>query len=127
MLSEIKDARQIEGEGFRRWFRDDEFDLIVWYEDEGADKIVGFQLCYDTNDRERALTWTAKHGYQHHKVDDGDLPYAAKMSPVLVADGAFDATHIWERFTGAATSIDADLVTFVADKVRNAPPEVTGA
>ena len=42
MLTEIKGTRQIPGEGRRRWFRDDELDLIVWYEENGA--IAGFQL-----------------------------------------------------------------------------------
>ncbi len=42
MIVEKKDARQIENEGFRRWFTDDFFDLIVWYENK---EITGFQLC----------------------------------------------------------------------------------
>ena len=45
MLSEIKNARQVPGEGKRRWFRDDDFDLIIWYDD--SDTVFGFQLCYD--------------------------------------------------------------------------------
>ena len=36
MLSELKETRQIEEEGFRRWFRDQDFDLILWYESEEA-------------------------------------------------------------------------------------------
>ena len=57
MLAEIRNARQIAGEDFRRWFTDEEFDLIVWYGDDRS--LVGFQLCYDKQDRERALTWTS--------------------------------------------------------------------
>ena len=34
MLTEIQNARQIAGEGVRRWFTDDYFDLIVWYGEE---------------------------------------------------------------------------------------------
>ena len=54
MLTEIEKTRQIPGEGIRRWFRDDELDLIVWYGDDGS--IEGFQLCYDKLQHERALT-----------------------------------------------------------------------
>ena len=71
MLSEIRNARQVEGEGFRRWFTDDYFDLIVWY---GNDRrLIGFQLCYDKQERERALTWTLEHGFQHNRIDSGEL------------------------------------------------------
>lgn len=49
MLVELKDVRQIPNDGFRRWFTDEDFDLIVWYED---DKITGFQLCYDKKEME---------------------------------------------------------------------------
>jgi hypothetical protein len=52
MLAEIRDVRQIPGEGFRRWFSDGDFDLIVWY---AGGEIAGFQLCYDKGRRERAL------------------------------------------------------------------------
>jgi len=31
MLSEIEHTRQIPNEGYRRWFTDESFDLIVWY------------------------------------------------------------------------------------------------
>ena len=46
MLQEWKQARQRPEEGDRRWFRDERFDLIIWYE---SGVIVGFQLCYDTD------------------------------------------------------------------------------
>ena len=61
MLAEIEDARQIAGEGTRRWFRDDNLDLIVWYDD--SSEISGFQLCYDKYDRERAITWKRGDSY----------------------------------------------------------------
>jgi hypothetical protein len=78
MLSEIRNARQVEGEGFRRWFTDDYFDLIVWY---GNDRrLIGFQLCYDKQERERALTWTLEHGFQHNRIDSGEVPGHSKMT-----------------------------------------------
>jgi len=40
MLGEIRNVRQIEGEGTRRWFTDRYFDLIVWYDDSGS--LTGF-------------------------------------------------------------------------------------
>ena len=80
MLTEIQNVRQIPGEGFRRWFSDNYFDLIVWYDDER--KLVGFQLCYDKDGRERALTWTHEHGFQHNRIDSGEIAGHIKMTPV---------------------------------------------
>ena len=54
MLNEIANLRQISEEGHRRWFTDSYFDLIVWYERDGA-TLAGFQLCYDKEGEERAL------------------------------------------------------------------------
>ena len=91
MLSEINDVKQIENEGYRRWFSDNYFDLIIWYGDE---KIIGFQLCYDKQGSERSLTWIKNRGFSHNKIDDGEKPGHTKMTPILVADGVFDKEKI---------------------------------
>jgi hypothetical protein len=119
MLSEIRDARQIRGEGFRRWFTDEYFDLIVWYDDAKA--LVGFQLCYDKQDRERALTWTREHGFQHNRIDAGEVPGHAKMTPVIIADGLFAATPVAERFMLASASIDKDIARLVHETILRYP------
>jgi hypothetical protein len=119
MLSEIRDTRQIKGEGFRRWFTDEYFDLIVWYDD--ARSLTGFQLCYDKQGRERALTWTRAHGFQHNRIDSGEVPGHAKMTPVIVADGEFNASPIAERFKGDSSSIDPDIATLVYETMLRYP------
>ena len=63
MLWEYTKVNQIEGEPRRRWFADDFFDLIVWF-DESED-IVGFQLCCDKSRQEKALTWLKHSGHIH--------------------------------------------------------------
>ena len=116
MLIEFQDVRQVEGEGPRRWFFDDYFDLIVWYKDNG--EIDGFQLCYDKTGSERALTWNWNHGYRHHKIDDGEMPFAAKMSPILVQDGLFDRESVGERFSRESADVPPDIREFVLDKLK---------
>jgi hypothetical protein len=113
MLSEIKNVRQVQGEGPRRWFTDEYFDLIVWYDESRT--LVGFQLCYDKQVRERALTWTRDHGYQHNRIDQGEVPGHAKMTPVIVADGTFKPDPVTERFRTASREIDQGITTFVLD------------
>ena len=113
MLEEKAEVRQIEGEGFRRWFSDSYFDLIVWYADERQEEIIGFQLCYDKPGTERAVTWRRGEGFSHNRIDDGERPFSSKMSPVLVADGVFDRDAVLGKFEKAAGKIDADLQAFI--------------
>jgi len=63
-------VRQKKGEPHRRWFADEYFDLLVWEDETG--EIVGFELSYDKNRDQRALTWEKQKGYHHFKVDDGE-------------------------------------------------------
>ncbi len=119
MLTEIHNPRQIEGEGFRRWFTDEYFDLIVWYSDDRA--LIGFQLCYDKLERERALTWTREHGFQHNRIDAGEVPGHAKMTPVIIADGEFSRDPVAERFWKASGQIEPAVARFVYETVKKFP------
>jgi hypothetical protein len=113
VLGEIEEVRQVEGEGFRRWFADADFDLIVWYTDESQARLDGFQLCYDKQSRERCVTWRNSGSYQHHLVDDGENPFQAKMTPVLVADGAFERDRVLGGFLDASERVDPNIVELV--------------
>jgi len=121
MLSEIQNPRQIGNEGPRRWFTDEDFDLILWYEKEGTG-VTGFQLCYDKGRKERALTWWNGQGFTHKRIDDGEVPGRMKMTPVLVRDGAFDHTSIAERFRCSSGQIDPEIREFVYDKMMHYKP-----
>jgi len=119
VLNEIKNVRQIPGEGYRRWFTDSEMDLIIWYDN---DEITGFQLCYEKGQQEKALTWYKDAGYTHDTVDDGDRPYQGKMTPILVPDGFFDATRVSEQFRERAEKIDKELADLVVEKLVRYEP-----
>ena len=115
MLTEIKDARQVPNEGFRRWFTDDDSDLIVWFED---DEITGFQLCYDKFTTERAITWFKKGGFVHTKVDSGEPAMGGpKSTPVLVSDGVFERDVVTERFKEISANVESHLVDFIVTKL----------
>lgn len=115
MLYEYSDVRQIKGEGIRRWFADDDFDLIVWY--DYSNKIKGFQLCYDKQVSERALTWHKDGNYSHNKIDDGDVTFGNKKTPILVADGLFDKNRIGKLFLESSMDIEKDIADFVYKKI----------
>ena len=122
MLVEVEKARQIENEGFRRWFTDDFFDLIVWYDERR--EIGGFQLCYDKQQNERAVTWRRDGGFSHHRVDDGETTRGLAghpMSPILLDDGEFDKHPIAERFRSASANIEPSLAGFVYKRMLGYP------
>jgi len=117
MLKEVKNVSQTKGEPRRRWFDDEYFDLIVWFEKD--DSVWGFQLCYDRERKPRALTWTRQYGYKHAGIDDGENSWgASKNSPVLVEDGLFDSGPVSEKLDAAAGELPADIKTFILGKVR---------
>ena len=94
MLVEIKDVSQDDEPGYRRWFIDNYFDLIIWYDDD--DTITGFQLCYDKAEAERSLTWIKDRGFSHNNT-------------------------IAERFKKESKKIDAELSSFVYSKLLMYP------
>jgi hypothetical protein len=119
MLREIANVRQVEGEPRRRWFTDDQFDLVLW--GDGSD-IVGFQLCYDKQEGERALTWKESAGFSHSAVDGGeDRPGRYKATPILTGDGGFDAARVAEGFLGHCGVLDSRSADFIYLKLLEYP------
>jgi hypothetical protein len=111
----MKNVRQNERGIERRWFTDEYFDLVVWLDLNGGH--IGFQLCYDTDNHERALT-LLKGSYRHTKIDTGDELPTANQTPILVADGVFETDHILSRFKEASASIDARIRDYVMDGIK---------
>ncbi|MEM7016342.1 MAG: hypothetical protein AAF512_03255 [Pseudomonadota bacterium] len=112
MLLEIPNVSQAPGEPRRRWFTDDDFDVIVWF--DGADEILGFQIAYDKREQQKALTWFPKQGFNHNIIDEGeDRPGRYKGTPILVVDGAFNAQAIADSFSAASNKLEQDLVDFI--------------
>ena len=111
MLKECKNVRQIKGDRKRRWFSNDYFDLIVWFDED--EEIFGFQLCYDIKRFERALTWREDIGYSHNRIDSGEYGgLNLKASPILVRDGYFNKVEIDDRFLKESAGIDQKIEAY---------------
>lgn len=95
----------------RRWFSDDYFDLIVWYDVQG--EIAGMQLCYDKQGHERALTWTRDGGVKHERVDTGEPSPVKNMAPILVPDGVVPFCELLTQFRARSGSLEPALVNAV--------------
>ena len=120
MLTEYRKVSQYPNERHRRWFQSPDEDLIVWFDADGS--IYGFQLCYDRLKTEKALTWTRDEGYSHLKVDDGETtPLEFKRTPILMADGVFDADSVLARFLDISSALPTDIRMLVGDRIREYP------
>lgn len=116
MLKEIQNVKQIPNELPRRWYTDEDMDLIIWLHEDGS--ISGFQLAYDKLKIEHALTWDAQVGFLHNRVDDGEGRAGKyKASPVLIPDGEFQAKDVAERFKNRAADVDEVISSFVYEKL----------
>jgi hypothetical protein len=115
MLYEIEKVDQKLDEYHCRWFADYYFDLFVWY---NSDKTIhGFQLCYDKNFNECALSWWQKGGFSHMKVDSGDRAGRTAMSPILIPIGISEQQEIINKFQNHAKNLDQSLVDFIVNKL----------
>lgn len=116
-MKEISNVRQIAGEHRRRWFTNAVMDLIVWLDD--GDVPIGFQLCYDKGQAERALTWSALHGFSHMKVDDGEsMPGVGyKATPMLTAGAALDSQLVIGLFNANDARLPQAIAQFVRHKL----------
>ncbi|MGH7490845.1 MAG: hypothetical protein ACREOO_00470 [bacterium] len=120
MLKEIPHVRQFEGEPHRRWFEDEYFDLIVWFDPEGG--ILEFELCYDKGKNQRALRWETPNQYSHFRVDDGEHHAGrGKASPVLLRDPRFDREKVFRQFEREAAGLEYGIVKLVCEKISQCP------
>jgi hypothetical protein len=116
MLQEYTKVAQSRGvPGRRRWFSDDDMDLIVWYSEAGA--ATGFQLCYDREGRERAFTWDADSGMTHAGVDGGESTPLRNDTPILVPAGTPPTRRVLERFVESARELEPEIVALVTRKL----------
>ena len=116
MFHELKDVNKT-GDRPRRWFQDDYFDLIVWY--DAANAIHGFQLCYDKKGDEHAFTWEKDNGFSHNRIDSGESNTGGgpKRTPILVSDGVFPFQKLVETIKARSEGLDSGLIELVLTKI----------
>ena len=107
--------KPVRGDFKRSWMSDEYFDLIVWYERSNA--IHGFQLCYGKPHSERALTWRARRGFTHMRVDSGEDDPEWNNTPILMPDGSFPSEEVTREFCRRSTELSKSLRNFVLAKL----------
>ncbi len=116
-LSENRDVRQRPDEGYRRWFVNEYFDLILWYESIRGE-LTGFQLCYDRHVDERAFTWQRDRRSNHYVSDRVDGRGIASMATaVLHGDAGSVPEDVLSRLNRERGELDAHLLQLITEKI----------
>ena len=105
MLQELQNVRQIRGEGLRRWFTDDNIELILWYDDKR--KLEGFQICYDKMAGTRTITWK--------KVTQAE----GETKSILVSDGPYNKARLLSLVERSSVSLEKDLRSFILKRLES--------
>jgi hypothetical protein len=111
-LRELKNVRQMPGEGFRRWFGSDCFDLWVWYSQDRI-SLTGFQLVWD--DSALAITWTTDHGFSDRRITPEG--FGMKMTTLLDGEAGKVSPLLISIFKHHAEDIAKDLVSLIVEKI----------
>lgn len=123
MLREISSTRQNSEHTTKRWFTDSDMDLFIWFNHETPAR---FQLSYNKRALEHALTWDIKSGFNHYRVDDGEQQslFKYKMTPILLADGEFDAATVARSFLRSSENIEESLADFIYARLLEFPGQL---
>ena len=104
MLQEIEKVRQIEGEGPRRWFVDEDLELILWY--DAAHKLEGFQICYDKRAGQRTVTW--KRVVQCN----------GNTKSILISDGPMNKNRVLAMVKRSSDTLETGLRQFILTRLE---------
>ena len=120
MLVEFPNLSQ-SGEGYRRLFTDEFFDLYIWYDRKDGEP-TGFQLNYSVRDDPHSLTCSMGGSCTHARIDEGeDAPGHFKGTPILVSDGVFEKDPVLERFRAASLKLDTKMRSVIIEAIKNYP------
>ena len=116
MLKENSNIQQISGELPRRWFSDEFFDLIIWEKEPRNNN--SFQLCYNKQSDEHALTWRMEHTMEHFRVDSGEPGPLKNLSPMMIEDGIIYLNRLIRKFEEQSRKIEPQIRDFILCKLE---------
>ncbi len=119
LLVENMNVRQREDEGYRKWFLNSFFEIILWYKANKKD-FIGFQFCYSRNTNERAFTWTNEYVSNRLVSDTFFEKGISHMSTgVLKGEGGVISEEIINKFDLESEILGEEIKTFIIGKIRD--------
>jgi uncharacterized protein (DUF58 family) len=116
MLIEKSHVSQNPREGIRRWFADEEMELIVWQPSAGSEPDA-FHLCYKVGPAEYMLTWNAETGYDHGRIQGSDQSPTRNRAPSLRKDRKLDRRKLLADFVARSPGVESVIAECVAAKI----------
>ena len=116
-LKENQEVRQREEEGWRRWFVNDYFDIILWYNKKGGD-LIGFQVCYGRGTAdERAYTYEFS-SQSHHFVAEGQKPNSLGNlgTAILTGDAGRMPQDVLDKLVDEAGDLPPNMLRLILEK-----------
>jgi len=105
------------GQGLRRWFEGEHSELVVWYQPD-AKTVEGFQILYQLQGRERALTWREGEGFEHSQVEsDSGSPFK-NLTPILLPNGTIPWPQVLAEFAEDSAALEPELRDFVRRRLE---------
>jgi hypothetical protein len=111
-------VRQRENEGYRRWFVNSEFDLIIWYDKKGGE-LYGFQLCYEKTKHEKAFTCTKEYTSSHKVRDAGtEIGIPHQSTGILKDDGGNISEETILRFKNESNNVEIAIRDLIIKRIN---------
>ncbi len=117
-MTEFVNVRQRENEGFRKWYLNSFFDVILWYKKNKKD-FIGFQFCFSRNNNEKAFTWTKKYTSNRLVSDTFFEKGVSHMSTgILKGEGGRIPDEVIIRFQNESEIIDKEIKELIIKKIE---------
>ena len=119
-LTENKSVRQRSDEGYRRWFLNEYFDIIFWYNKKGGN-LLGFQVCYNKNVDEKAFTWekkTRSHHFVNTDLNENRSKRETMMTAILKGDAGSIKNEVRKNLIKYSGELDKDLINLIIEKIE---------
>jgi hypothetical protein len=117
-ITENVNVRQRDNEGFRKWYLNSFFDVILWYEENKVD-LIGFQLCYSRNKNEKAFTWTKNYSSNRLVSDTFFEKGISHMSTgILKGEGGCIPEEVIKRFETETDILGKEIQDLIISKIK---------
>lgn len=116
-IKENLEVRQRDNEGWRRWFVNDFFDIILWYSKKDGE-LIGFQVCYGRGTAdERAYTYEFS-SQSHHFVAEGQKPNSlGKLgTAILTGHAGRIPQHVLDKLVDEAGDLPSNMLRLILEK-----------
>lgn len=120
MLREIYSTHRINHRKPKRWFRDANMDLFVWFKNQ---RPVCFQLSYNKCQLEHSISWHTDTGFSHSlvKPENRHAKYRILPTPSSEYKCDFNPISTARDFLQASNCIEASLADFIFARLIEYP------